>query len=389
MAKEEKKIMKSDWVSNFTLIGKPVITDYTFKIDEKSEKSSWIYNSINLGINCSEKHGVVYCEGMGGYSDERENVIYVHGKKEDGSDDFDNRFEVAWEDRFDEDILESVGDFCFFIVGLEKTDKDKTFYKRFLSMYDAIAYIQEHLTSDAVVNVKGSLKYSTYNEQTQIRKTINSIVLSNIDDQSKYKAEFTQSILLDKDSASLKNIDKDKSIMYVDARVLDYVKEYNGVEVKGQFPYPVQFEFEMPLDNQEKCKKIIEKVFKVKKGITQITFEGEFVEGGATVTATREDVPDEIWELVELGLYTEEDALKECSSNGNRERRMVIKKPIVRLVGEEKTPVYQKFEEKYDEEDLVLDCMMAKDEDSDDAPWDEDDAEGSSGDSDMDWLNDL
>lgn len=389
MAKEEKKIMKSDWISNFTLIGKPVITDHTFKIDEKSEKSSWIYNSINLGVDCSEKHGVVYCEGMGGYSDERENVIYVHGKKEDGSDDFDNRFEVAWEDRFDEDILESVGNLCFFTVGLEKTDKGKTFYKEFLSMYDAIAYIQKHLTSDVVVNVKGSLKYSTYNEQTQIRKTINSIVLSSVDDPSKYKAEFTQSILLDKDSASLKNIDKDKSVMYVDARVLDYVKEYNGVEVKGQLPYPVQFEFEMPLDNQEKCKKIIEKVFRVKKGITQITFEGEFVEGGATVTATREDVPDEIWELVELGLYTEEDALKECSSNGNRERRMVLKKPIVRLVGEEKTPVYQKFEERYDEEDLVLDCMMAKDEGSDDAPWDENDAEESSGDSDMDWLNDL
>lgn len=389
MAKEEKKIMKSDWISNFTLIGKPVITDHTFKIDEKSEKSSWIYNSINLGVDCSEKHGVVYCEGMGGYSDERENVIYVHGKKEDGSDDFDNRFEVAWEDRFDEDILESVGNLCFFTVGLEKTDKGKTFYKEFLSMYDAIAYIQKHLTSDVVVNVKGSLKYSTYNEQTQIRKTINSIVLSSVDDPSKYKAEFTQSILLDKDSASLKNIDKDKSVMYVDARVLDYVKEYNGVEVKGQLPYPVQFEFEMPLDNQEKCKKIIEKVFRVKKGITQITFEGEFVEGGATVTATREDVPDEIWELVELGLYTEEDALKECSSNGNRERRMVLKRPIVRLAGEEKTPVYQKFEERYDEEDLVLDCMMAKDEGSDDAPWDENDAEESSGDSDMDWLNDL
>ena len=37
-----KVIKKENWVSNFTLIGKPKINDYTFKIDEISEKSnSW------------------------------------------------------------------------------------------------------------------------------------------------------------------------------------------------------------------------------------------------------------------------------------------------------------------------------------------------------------
>ena len=65
-----EKIVKKDWVSNFTLIGKPKISeDYTFKIDEKSEKSAWVYNSLNLGIDCGEKYGVVYAEMMGGYSE--------------------------------------------------------------------------------------------------------------------------------------------------------------------------------------------------------------------------------------------------------------------------------------------------------------------------------
>ena len=31
--------------------------------------------------------------------------------------------------------------------------------------------------------------------------------------------------------------------MYIDAKVLDYVKEINGVEIKGQYPYNVQFEY--------------------------------------------------------------------------------------------------------------------------------------------------
>lgn len=380
-----KPIVKKDWISNFTLIGTPKLSDYTYKIDEKSQKSSWVYNSMNLGIDCGEKHGSVYAEMMGGYSDDRDNIIYVHGKKDDGSDDFDNRFEIAWEDRFNEGILDTIGDLCFVTVGLEKTDKGKTFAKKFLSEYDAIAYIKEHLIEDMVVNVRGTLKYSIYNDKTQIRKTINSIFLSNVDDSSKYKAVFTQSILIDKDSASLKNIDKEKGVMYVDARVLDYVKEFNGVEVKGQFPYNVQYEFEMPLAEQDKCKKIMDKVFKVKKGVTQITFEGDFIEGGATVSATWDDVPDDIKELVGL-VYTKEDAIATCSSNGSRERRMVLRKPVVKLVGDDnKVPVLQKFDERYDEKDLILECMTKNEED--DAPWEEEEVESSC--DDMDWLNDL
>lgn len=388
---EKKVITKSDWVSNFNLIGKPKINeDYTFKIDEKSEKSKWIYNSLNLGVDCGESAGCVYCELMGGYSEENENKIFAHGKKDDGSDDFDKHIVVDWEDRDDESVLEEIGDLSFITVGLEKTDKGQTFYKKFLSAYDAIAYIKEHLTEDMVVNVKGNLKYSSYNDTVQVRKNVTSIVLSKVDDPSKYKATFTQTILLDKDSASLKNIDKDKSVMYIDARVLDYLKEYKGIEVKGQFPYRKQFEFELNLENEKQCKAIYEKLFKVKKDINQITFEGEFVEGGAVVTATLDDVPDDIKSLIGV-VYTEEEVLARCTANGSRERRMVLKKPQIKLVGEDKTPVIQKFDGRFTEEDLVLDYLYENNDDvsyptDDELPFDTDDANE---DDSMDWLNNL
>lgn len=379
-----EKIVKKDWVSNFNLIGKPVVNDYTFKINEKSEKSNWVYNALNLGVDCGEAHGTVYAEMMGGYSEDNENRIYAHGKKDDGSDDFDTQIIVPWEDRFNESVLEEIGDLSFITVGLEKTSADKTYYEKFLSAYDAIAYIKEHLTENMVVNVRGNLKYSVYNDIVQVRKNITSIALSKADDSSKYKATFTQSILIDKDSASLKNIDKDKGVMFVDARVLDYVKEIGGVEVKGQYPYRKQFEFAMDFSNQVQCKKIMEKLFKVKKGITQTTFEGEFIEGGAVVTATLDDLTDEIKDLIDMGVYTEEEALAKCSSNGSRERRMVLKKPMIKLVGEDKTPVVQKFEERFTEEDLILDCLSGNK--SDDAPWND---EEESDDDSMSWLNDL
>ena len=67
MANEKKSgIAKSDWASSFSLIGEAKVNDYTYKIDAKSEKSSWIYNSLNLGVDCGEKHGTVYVELMGG-----------------------------------------------------------------------------------------------------------------------------------------------------------------------------------------------------------------------------------------------------------------------------------------------------------------------------------
>lgn len=390
MANEKNVITKSDWVSNFTLIGEAKVNDYTFKIDEHSNKSSWIYNSMNLGIDCGEKFGTVFADLMGGYSEDRENIIYVHGKDENGNDDFGQTFTVDWEDRLNDEVLESVGDLCFITVGLEKTTTGKTYYKNFLSAYDAIAYAQEHLEDGMVVNVRGRLQYSIYNDNVQVRKTIQSIVLSNVDDSSKYVARFTQSVLLDKDSASLKDVDKDKGVMYVNARVLDYLKELNGVEIRGQYPYNVTFEFPMDLTKPDTCKKIYKKLFKVEKNVRQVTFEGEFVEGGAVVQTSWEDVPDDIKDLVEIGVYSKEEALQKCSANGSRERRMLLKKPHIKLVGDDKTPVIQVFDDKYTEDELIIDTGAAED-DEEELPFDEDksSSESSGGDSDMSWLDEL
>lgn len=398
---EKKVIKKSDYVSNFMLIGKPKISDdYTFKIDEKSTNSNWVYNSLNLGVDCGERYGVVYAELMGGYSEENENKIFAHGKKDDDSDDFDKQITVDWNDRFNDEVLEEIGDLSFITVGLEKTSDGKTFYKKYLSAYDAIAYIKEHLTEDMVVNVKGNLKYSIYNDNVQVRKNINSIVLSKVDDAANYKATFTQTILIDKDSASLKadNIDKDKGVMFVNAKVLDFLKEYNGVklvnakgeEKGGQYPFDKRFEFTMDFSNEVACKKIMDKLFKVKKGITQITFEGEFIEGGAVVTATWDDIPDDIKDLVEMGVYTKEEALAKCTANGSRERRMVLIKPQIKLVGENKIPAIQRFEERYTEEDLVLDYLY--DNKKSNAKTDKpsfDEEEESDVDDSMSWLDQL
>ena len=365
MAKKEKKVLeKKNWTNSFMLIGEAKINEYTFKTDEKSEKSDWIYNSLNLGIYCGETCGTVYAELMGGYGAERDNVVYVHGKDENGKDDFDNKFTIDWDDRFDNDILESVGDLCFLTVGLERDKNKKVYYKKFLTPYDAIAYIKDNLKEDMIVNVKGNLRYSTYNDVTQVKKEINSIVLSKIDDSSKYCAKFTQTILLTKDSVG--KADKNTGILPIYAKVLDYIREYKGKEVKTNIPYDKAFEYELDLSKPEISQKVVEKVFKVLKGVTEVTFEGDLIEGGAVVTATEDDIPNDIKTLIEIGVYTLEEALTKCSVNSGREKRMVIRKPNIKIVEDKegnKTPIIQKFDKKYEEEDLILDFMINVDND--------------------------
>lgn len=373
MAKKEKKILeKKNWSNSFVLIGEAKPNDYTYKLDEKSEKSDWIYNSLNLGVYCGETCGTVYAELMGGYGAERDNVVYVHGKDEDGKDDFDDRFTIDWDDRFDEEILESVGDLCFLTVGLEKDKNDKVYYKKFLTPYDMIAYINENLEKDMVVNVKGSLKYSMYNDNVQVKKEINSIVLSKINDPSKYNARFTQTMLLTKDSVG--KPDKDTGILPIYAKVLDYVKEYKGKEVRTNIPYNKMFEYELDLSNPELSKKVIDAIFKVKKGVTEVTFEGNLIEGGAVITATEDDLPDDIKALVSIGVFSLDEALAKCSVSSGREKRMVIRKPLIKIVEDKegnKTPVIQKFEQKYDEDDLILDFMYETEDENDETESDE------------------
>lgn len=385
--KDKKPLVKANgWASSFNIVGAVKLSEYTFKLENHSEKSDWIYNSMNLGIDAGEKYGVCYAETMGGYGSERtNNVLYVHGKDESGNDDFKNQYTIDWDDRFTESILEDLGSTCFMTAGLELDSKGKTYYKRFLSPYDFIAYCAEHLEDGMVVNVKGQLRYTVYNDTLQCRKEINSIALSKAEPKD-YKAVFTQTMLLDKDSASKDTIDKDRGVINVNAYLLEKFREYNGWDlteggkVKGGIFVPLRktFEYEINKENPNLAISVLNKLLKVKKGVTQITWEGDLIESGATIQATEEDLPEDIKELIDLGLYSLEEALARCTVSGARERRMIIRKPAIKMIDGanegEKIPQVQKFEEQYDEEDLQLYCLVKREEEeeeADEVPFDE------------------
>ena len=334
---------------------------------------------------------------MGGYFATKDNVVYVHGTKKDDDGrtvaDYDNRFTIDWDDRFDDDILETVADDCFIKVGIEKDNKGKTYVKKFLSAYDAIEYLSEHLTDGTVVNISGNIQYQYYNDSVSVQKNIKTIYLSTKEEKD-FKSEFRQTILLDTDS--IDKFDKEKNTYPINCYVVDYVGKIDGTEIKQNVVMPKTMYFDvLDENNPDKTKKLLDKYFKPSKKnkILEIGVIGTFAEGGVVSTATLDDLDDDIKDMLELGMLTEEEALAKYT-NGNVERRMVIKQFITRNEGdaENKKLVIMRDEDKYTADDFVFVSQFIDTDDDDD----EDDeantvgeTEPDSNDDDEDWLKDL
>ena len=358
MAKtKERKVLKKGKAS-FNLIGRVKVTDKTFNLDN-SYDSGWTDNSMYVGVDCGNGN-TVYAEMRSGFFPDKDNVIRAYSKDEKDDAGKSKSVEIAWEDRLDESLYDSISDSSFLTVGVEKDVKDKTVYKKFLTAYDAVEYLNEHLEDGMIVNVKGTIGYSEYEGNVSTKKEITSIVLSKIDDEADFKATFSQTILVDSKSIGKKN--DDKGTMELAAYVVDYVgkPKIDGekIEVKKNVTYPKTFEVAINDENPEITAKMLQRFFKPKKGkITEITVTGNLVEGGSTVNITEDDIPDDIKELIEMGLYSEEEAEKKIAvGNGNRERRMIIVKPDITYVGtgDDRKPTVAFEDGKYDEDDLYF-----------------------------------
>lgn len=353
--KERKALKKGK--ATFNLIGRVKVTDKTFNLDN-SYDSGWTDNSMYVGIDCGNGN-TVYAEMRSGFFPDKDNVIRAYSKDEKDDAGKSKSVEIAWEDRLDESLYDSISDSSFLTVGVEKDVKDKTVYKKFLTAYDAVEYLNEHLEDGMIVNVKGTIGYNEYEGNVSTKKEITSIVLSKIDDEADFKATFSQTILVDSKSIGKKN--DDKGTMELAAYVVDYVgkPKINGekIEVKKNVTYPKTFEVAIN-ENPEITAKMLQRFFKPKKGkITEITVTGNLVEGGSTVNITEDDIPDDIKELIEMGLYSEEEAEKKIAvGNGNRERRMIIVKPDITYVGtgDDRKPTVAFEDGKYDEDDLYF-----------------------------------
>lgn len=358
MAREKERKALKKGKASFNLIGRAKVTDKTFNLDN-SYDSGWTDNQMYLGVDCGNGN-IVYGEMRGGFFPDDDNILRAFSKTDKDDSGKSKMVEIAWEDRFNEDLLDTIGDSSFITVGVEKDVKEKTVYKKFLTPYDAVQYLNEHLEDGMIVNVKGNIGYSEYDDNVSMKKEITSIVLSKVENEDDFKAKFSQMILLD--SKSIGKRDKEKGTIMLDAYVVDYVgsPKIDGKKVAVKQNVVFQKTFEVHVnENEEITAKMLQRYFKVSKKNTlnALTVVGDIIEGGSIVNITEDDIPDDIKELIEMGLYSEDEAKSKCAvGNNNREKRMVILKPDITYVGqdENRKPTVALEESKYEDTDLYF-----------------------------------
>lgn len=127
------------------------------------------YKLLNLGIT-TDKSNWAFVELFGMKSDEIKTM-----------DVDNNKFDVDWEDRFNEDIVESVASYKKTYVNLSKERGDG---KGFVSSYDAVEYIVDNIEtlSEATVCITGDVNKNEYNGRLSDRFIIRSLYVVDEND---------------------------------------------------------------------------------------------------------------------------------------------------------------------------------------------------------------
>lgn len=377
--------------SYITLVGKAKINENSFSGVKVSE-SGYTYVRINIGVETSEGN-VVYLELMGGYQPSKP-LVYATSKEDN------TPLEINWGDRLNEKILDSVADYRIHNVSLERDSDNKTIKKRFLSPMDMHDYLKDNLVDGMEVVVRGSMNFSEYQGETKRRYQIQNIYLpyqeKEKDDNGKetgnvlptnYKAEFTQTILLDEDSfKKLTKKDKEDGEVVIPALAVDYVSKKNGKKINKFLPFPLAITVPINPEKPDVSEKILNALFKVKKGqVRELTIEGNIIEGYDQQSIKDEDIElaSDIKELIEMGLYSVEEAKSKMTVRGNKVSKLVFSRPF--LQKKDEGLVIDKDDDKYKPSDLVV--LEGVEEDS--IPSDIEDDSNNGQDGSDDWMKAL
>ena len=318
MANEIKK-----GISRFHLLGTAKVVDdnknHTFTLNQKGTNNpNYIFNQANIGVDCGKDgNNIIYASLIGGYDTTKDTNLYCHGiKTVDGKqqEDFENQILVSFKDRFEErtDIAKS----CYITIALNKDVNNNFIEKKFLSAYDAVAYLQENLKDGMTISVRGNLKYTQYQGKTQVKREITSIWLSTAE-KADFKATFEQTVWFTQESFG----EKDEN-GYLP--LYTYVVDYYNKDVKNVC-YP--FQFEIDTNALSKYELIINNYLKPKNPefVNKVVIEGRWVKTDNSTEISYEDLSEDLKQMVELGMLDEKEALGRAIGSNRGEFKTLFK----------------------------------------------------------------
>jgi hypothetical protein len=377
--------------SRFSFVGFPVIpkqkadTKRPFckemsKKDEKTKKERKML-SMTFGVKENDAN-MAFVEAFGSVQD----TILTF--------DTDNeKMEVDWDDRFDEDIVSKVANYRKYVVDL---GEDHGGRQEFITTYDMIKHLEKVLPDyDGRVVVTGQFSRDWYAKKNTYFSKFRIQNVFAAKEERKNRLSLTLDLFYNKDSLDDADFDENKK-MTLDCYIEQYINKDDGKKY-----VPIQLVFsaaKYDLDN-ERHKKLLDykmKYLKIKsKKMMHIPWEVVLLRGAEEAEFDESMLTDSQREQVELGIKTVDDFRPKGNIYGDRIDEFRLFDPKLEgdfadgLLEVDDTP--DEFEEKIfvPAEDETLEqaknnskkaaAKKSKDDEDDDPPFDADDKKSGNG----------
>lgn len=300
--------------SRFSFCGTPVIPKqkadtkrpFCKEISKKDEKTKETKKMLSMTFGIKETDmNMAFVEAF----DSQQKVIKTM--------DVDNeKMDVDWDDRFDEDIIEKVANYRKYIVDLGDEHGGR---QEFITAYDMIEHLREHLPNyDGRVVVTGQFTRDWYAKKKTYFSKFRIQNVFAAPEERKNRLLLTMDLFYNKSSLDDSDFDENKK-MTLDCYIEQYINKDEGRKY-----VPIQVVFsgaKYDLEN-EKHKKLFDykmKYIKVKnKNMIHIPWEIVLLRGAEEAEFDESMLTDSQREQVELGIKSVDDFRPKGNIYGDR-----------------------------------------------------------------------
>ena len=300
--------------SRFSFCGTPVIPKqkadtkrpFCKEISKKDEKTKETKKMLSMTFGIKETDmNMAFVEAF----DSQQKVVKTM--------DVDNeKMDVDWDDRFDEDIIEKVANYRKYIVDLGDEHGGR---QEFITAYDMIEHLREHLPNyDGRVVVTGQFTRDWYAKKKTYFSKFRIQNVFAAPEERKNRLLLTMDLFYNKSSLDDSDFDENKK-MTLDCYIEQYINKDEGRKY-----VPIQVVFsgaKYDLEN-EKHKKLFDykmKYIKVKnKNMVHIPWEIVLLRGAEEAEFDESMLTDSQREQVELGIKSVDDFRPKGNIYGDR-----------------------------------------------------------------------
>lgn len=253
------------------------------------------------------------------WKDDKKNKIYTFKSVENGKDE---KFEVQWSDRFNEDIINSVAGYKKMVVDTdtfahrkeleesgfdEELEKSKKKRKEFLHESDFIDYLKKVLdnekSKDMVFRVTGSIDFSYSEKNDKYYRTFTPQKITRVPDDTEQICEGSMKVYFTENAVDETLTDETGDIIFN-----GYVQSYFS-NIKGNAFVPMSFTINKDAEMAEGFKMIFEDVEDEK--VMELGVVANLINGSQQVEITEDMLTDKQRKMIALKMTTLEKIAKE------------------------------------------------------------------------------